>query len=92
MAKLVSPLCNAASLVWFAVFVLLFAVGSRRGRAAAALTPLLTFWATYLLVAPIYNEFRYMFVFHFCVPFVMFCLLDEIWVAQKKCTAETIGH
>lgn len=84
MAKLVPPLCNAASLVWFAVFVFLFAIGSRRGRTAAALTPLLTFWATYLLAAPIYNEFRYMFVFHFCVPFVVFCLLEGLWSGRGE--------
>ena len=78
LQEAVPPLCNAASLSWLAVFALVVQVCFRRKMTVGALVPFVVFWATFLIAAPISNEFRYFFALHLAVPFVLACLLWPI--------------
>lgn len=75
LAKLFPPLCRGACLVWFLLFVLSVQISRKRYIAVVTLLPLAIYWATFLVAAPIFCEFRYMFPLHFAIPLIVYCLL-----------------
>lgn len=74
-ARILPFLCRAACLGWLVAAAFALQVGREKTLQAAAISPLLVYWLTFLLAAPISNEFRYLFALHYAFPFIVFCLL-----------------
>lgn len=84
MAKVLPFLCRGACLAWLVLLAVFVALGRRWGGVAAALAPLVVFWASFLVAAPISNEFRYLFALHFAVPFIVFCMFSPCTGARTR--------
>ena len=90
-AHILPFLCRAACLGWMVAFALVLQVARRKLPLAAALSPLLAYWLTFLLAAPISNEFRYLFALHYAFPFVVFCLFAPASRMAKRSVGEIEG-
>lgn len=67
----VSPLFNMGFALWTTAFVILMRWNCKQKDLAIPLTMYIGLWATMLIAAPYYAEFRYMFPLHLALPIVV---------------------
>lgn len=70
-------LYSIALMVWLCFLVIFAFIIKGRAKYIVALLPLVALWATIMIAAPFYCEFRYMFSFLLSVPFILFSLITK---------------
>ena len=78
---------SIASMVWFTMFYCAVMVLKKRLDMLLPVVPLIALWATLMVAAPTFCEFRYMFSFHLALPFLVLML----WVSPAE-KNHPIGH
>lgn len=85
---IVRDLFDIAFMVWTAFFTCAVLLLKKRAKFIIAYAPLLAIWATMMIAAPTYCEFRYLYSFHLILPF----LLVSLFVIRKKELRRGVGN
>lgn len=76
-APIVKNLFNISVSFWLTAFLCAVMIVKRRARYIIPLLPLLALWATLMVAAPTFCEFRYMFSFHVCLPVIFLMMFTK---------------
>ncbi len=94
MSTVASPLFCLAWAVWFVAVALVLRFISKQRRAALPLIPFVGLWATLMIAAPYYCEFRYLYALHLALPVIIITMFLKSNTATNDTneTGEAASH
>ncbi len=90
--QFVYPVYNIACMVWFLLFAAATQLAHGRLRSFTLYVPFIMSWATLLLAAPTFCEFRYLFSLHVAFPLLLMLLLYPIEEQNRGIEVEDKGE